>query len=86
MKNRRNKPAGQGQKRRTFFQRKICRFCADNITDIDYKDVKTLKNLLSDRGKIIPSRISGNCSRHQRKLTTAIKRARHMAIVPYAVS
>ncbi|MBI4666818.1 MAG: 30S ribosomal protein S18 [Nitrospinae bacterium] len=69
--------------KRTFYQKKICRFCADKIENIDYKDVKTLKNLLTDRGKIIPSRISGNCSSHQRKVTTAIKRARYIALFPY---
>jgi small subunit ribosomal protein S18 len=79
------RPKGRGgPRRRTFFQRKICRFCADNVVDIDYKDVKTLKNLLTDRGKIIPSRISGNCTRHQAKLTVAIKRAREIAIIPFA--
>jgi small subunit ribosomal protein S18 len=86
MKYKRNKNTKPGTRRRTFFQRKICRFCADSISDIDYKDVRTLRNLLTDRGKIIPSRISGNCSRHQRKLTTAIERARHMAIIPYTTA
>lgn len=81
----RQKPEGGGR-RRTFYQKKICRFCADSVQEIDYKDVKTLKNLLTDRGKIIPSRISGNCSRHQRKLTIAIKRARQIALIPYTYS
>lgn len=74
---------GQKGRRRTFFQKKICRFCADKIDHIDYKDVKTLRNLLTERGKIIPSRISGNCAPHQRKLTVAIKRARTIALLPY---
>ncbi len=78
--------ASSRPKRKTFYQKKICRFCADAIDVIDYKDVKLIKNLLTDRGKIIPSRISGNCSRHQRKLTVAIKRARHMALVPFTIS
>lgn len=73
-----------GGGRRRGFSKKICRFCADKIDDIDYKDVKTVKNLLTERGKIIPSRISGNCSYHQRKLTVAVKRARHMALIPFA--
>jgi small subunit ribosomal protein S18 len=55
----------------------------EKITDVDYKDVKTLRNLLTERGKIIPSRISGNCATHQRKVTVAIKRARNMALVPF---
>ncbi|MBI5815844.1 MAG: 30S ribosomal protein S18 [Nitrospinae bacterium] len=78
------KPSSSGPAKRTFFQRKVCRFCADKVEHIDYKDVKTLKNLLTDRGKIIPSRISGNCAYHQRKVTTAIKRARFIAIFPYS--
>jgi len=55
----------------------------DKIENIDYKDVKTVRNLLTERGKIIPSRISGNCAPHQRKLTVAIKRARTMALIPF---
>ncbi len=70
-------------RRRTFIQRKVCRFCADKIEEIDYKDIKTIRNLLTERGKIIPSRISGNCASHQRKLTVAIKRARTMALIPF---
>jgi len=77
------KPQSTGGRRRTFFQKKICRFCMEKITDVDYKDVKTLRNLLTERGKIIPSRISGNCATHQRKVTVAIKRARNMALVPF---
>lgn len=79
----RNTKTSSGGGKRTFFQKKVCRFCADNIEHVDYKDVKTLKNLLTDRGKIIPSRISGNCATHQRKVTVAIKRARTMALFPY---
>jgi len=82
MARRLRKPMGGG-KRRTFFQKKICRFCMEKITDVDYKDVKTLRNLLTERGKIIPSRISGNCATHQRKVTTAIKRARNIALIPF---
>lgn len=73
-----------GTRRRTFYQKKVCRFCADKIDDIDYKNIKVIKNLLTERGKIIPSRISGNCAYHQRKITVAIKRARHMALIPFA--
>jgi len=74
---------GKPTRRRTFFQRKVCRFCSEKIEAIDYKDIKTLRNLLSERGKIIPSRISGNCAHHQRKVTVAIKRARTMALIPF---
>ncbi len=72
-----------GFKRRTFFQKKVCRFCLEKIEHIDYKDIKTIRNLLTERGKIIPSRISGNCANHQRKLTVAIKRARSIALIPF---
>ena len=65
-------------------RRKFCKFCADNIDYIDYKDVKTLFQYIPERAKILPRRISGVCSPHQRKLTRAIKRARHLALLPYA--
>jgi small subunit ribosomal protein S18 len=71
------------RKRRTFHRRKICRFCADSTLKIDYKDMRTLKYFVTERGKIIPRRISGNCAKHQRQLTLAIKRARHIALLPY---
>ncbi len=71
--------------RRRFQRRKICRFCADKIDEIDYKDIKRLRNLITERGKIIPRRISGNCAKHQRQLGTAIKRARNIALMPFAV-
>jgi small subunit ribosomal protein S18 len=64
-------------------RRKVCRFCADKTMQIDYKDARGLGNFLSERGKIIPSRITGNCARHQRQLTVAIKRARTVALLPY---
>ncbi len=73
------------RRRRRFLRKKICRFCADKITLIDYKDVRRLRNLITERGKIIPRRISGNCARHQRQLTVAIKRARHLALMPFTV-
>ncbi len=82
-----NKEGGSKTPRRSFYmQRKVCRFCADKIEEIDYKDIKILKNLLTERGKIIPSRISGNCARHQRKATIAIKRARNIALIPFTYS
>jgi small subunit ribosomal protein S18 len=73
-------------KRRTFHRRKVCRFCADSSIVIDYKDVKTLRYFTTERGKIIPRRISGNCAKHQRLLTMAIKRARNIALLPYTTS
>ena len=69
-----------------FKRRKVCRFCVDKIEQIDYKDGKRLRNYITDRGKIIPKRISGNCAIHQRQLTTAIKRARYLALLPYTDS
>jgi small subunit ribosomal protein S18 len=71
------------RKKRIFHRRKVCRFCADKELVIDYKDVKALRNFLTERGKIIPRRIYGNCAKHQRELTEAIKRARHIALLPY---
>jgi small subunit ribosomal protein S18 len=72
-------------KRRRFGRRKVCKFCADRVDVVDYKDVRRLKTLITERGKIIPRRISGSCARHQRQLTHAIKRARTMALLPYVV-
>jgi small subunit ribosomal protein S18 len=67
-------------------RRKICVFCADkNYTEIDYKDVNKLKRYVSERGKILPRRITGNCAKHQRALTVAVKRSRHIALMPYTV-
>ncbi|MBU4262231.1 MAG: 30S ribosomal protein S18 [Proteobacteria bacterium] len=74
------------RKKRIFHRRKVCRFCADKELVIDYKDVKALRSFLTERGKIIPRRIYGNCARHQRELTEAIKRARHIALLPYTGS
>lgn len=64
-------------------RKKVCAFCADKVTDIDYKDIAKLRKYISERGKILPRRISGNCAKHQRQLTEAIKRARHIALLPY---
>jgi small subunit ribosomal protein S18 len=74
-----------GYRRRTG-RRKVCRFCADKDSRIDYKDARGLGNYLTERGKIIPSRITGTCARHQRQLTAAIKRARTVALLPYTVT
>jgi small subunit ribosomal protein S18 len=70
--------------RRRGGRRKVCRFCAEKTLPIDYKEYRILASFISERGKIIPSRITGNCSRHQRRLTTAIKRARSIALLPFA--
>jgi len=67
-------------------RRKVCRFCADHEQTIDYKDPGTLKYYVSERGKIIPRRVSGNCAKHQRQMTTAIKRARVLALLPFAIT
>ncbi len=72
------------RRRKQFFvRRKVCRFCVDPKLAIDYKDTNTLKQFVTERGKIIPRRISGNCARHQRSLTRAIKQARLLALMPY---
>ena len=64
-------------------KKKVCAFCVDKVTDIDYKDTAKLKKYISERAKILPIRITGNCAKHQRQLTQAIKRARHIALLPY---
>lgn len=64
-------------------RRKVCQFCADKTKEIDYKDVDTLKKFVTERGKILPKRITGTCAMHQREVTRAIKRARIVALLPY---
>ncbi len=64
-------------------RRKVCAFCGQNAPKIDYKDTALLKKYISERGKILPRRITGNCAKHQRAITVAIKRARHVALMPY---
>ncbi len=71
------------QKRSNRRRRKVNQFAGDNIKKINYKDVNTLKKFISERGKILPRRITGNSAKAQRKLTVAIKRARHIALLPY---
>ena len=71
------------KRKRIYHRRKVCRFCADTSLMIDYKEPKTLRYFMTERGKIIPRRISGTCAKHQRKLTVAIKRARTIALLPY---
>jgi small subunit ribosomal protein S18 len=75
---------GGGARRRAGGgRRKVCRFCADKSLKVDYKDVRTLQTFTTEGGKIVPSRTSGNCARHQRQLATAIKRARILALLPF---
>ncbi|MDG9730061.1 30S ribosomal protein S18 [Ignatzschineria sp. RMDPL8A] len=64
-------------------RRKYCRFTAEGVKEIDYKDVNTLKNYITETGKIVPSRVTGTSARYQRQLSTAIKRARYIALIPY---
>ena len=64
-------------------RKKVCSFCVDKVDGIDYKDIGRLKKYVSERGKILPRRISGNCAKHQRQLTVAIKRARNIALLPF---
>ncbi len=66
-------------------RKKVCNFCVEKIDEIDYKDVEKLKKYVSDKGKILPRRITGTCAKHQRKVREAIQRARHIALLPYTV-
>lgn len=72
-------PRGRGRKTR----RKVCAFCVDKVEQIDYKDVAKLRRYISERAKIMPRRVVGTCARHQRQLTVAIKRARHLGMLPF---
>ncbi|MDD2389828.1 MAG: 30S ribosomal protein S18 [Desulfobacterales bacterium] len=78
-----SKFTGKRRKKRVFHRRKVCRFCADTSIVIDYKDIRTLRYFITERGKIIPRRISGTCAKHQRVLNQAIKRARTIALLPF---
>ena len=78
-----DKDKQQGQRRPMFRRRKVCKFCADKIDDINYKDAKLLLPFVPERAKILPRRISVTCAMHQRKLRTAIMRARQLALIPY---
>jgi small subunit ribosomal protein S18 len=66
-------------------RKKVCAFCQDKSASIDYKDINKLRRFISERGKILPRRITGTCAKHQRALTVAIKRSRHIALLPYTV-
>ena len=74
-----DRPMNRGRKAR----KKVCGFCVDKVENIDYKDIARLRRYMSERGKILPRRVTGTCAKHQRELTTAIKRARHIALMPY---
>lgn len=65
-------------------KKKVCNFCVDSVNMVDYKEIGKLRRFITERGKILPRRITGNCARHQRQLTRAIKRARHVALLPFA--
>ncbi|MCL2576577.1 MAG: 30S ribosomal protein S18 [Defluviitaleaceae bacterium] len=71
------------QKRRGRRKKRVCQFCTDKITAIDYKDIAKLRKYVSERGKILPRRVTGNCAKHQRAMTMNVKRARHMALMAY---
>ncbi len=75
---------GPDKRRRFTVRKKVCRFCVDKTPFIDYKDVKTIRFFLTERGKILPRRISGNCARHQREVTVAVQRCRNIALVPFS--
>jgi len=80
-------PGGPREGGRKYFRRKkVCRFCVDKVDDINYKDVKLLHAFVAERGKIVPRRISGVCAPHQRRLTDAIKKARNIALLPFAAA
>jgi small subunit ribosomal protein S18 len=71
------------KRRKTYSRKKVCKFCVDKVEQVDYKDVRRLRSFVTDRGKIIPRRISGTCAPHQRQLSVAIKRARNIALLPF---
>lgn len=70
-------------KKSGFLRKRVCRFCVDKVEAVDYKDINRLIKFVTERGKIVPSRVSGTCAKHQRKLAQAIKRARYLALLPY---
>ncbi|HEV2992518.1 MAG TPA: 30S ribosomal protein S18 [Candidatus Angelobacter sp.] len=85
----RERGPGQGRDsgpggRKFFRRKKVCKFCVEKIDDINYKDVRTLQQFVAERGKIVPRRLTGVCTPHQRRLTAAIKRARNIALLPFA--
>ena len=83
--NRGERPDSPMKRRGGRRRKKVCVFCTEKNTDIDYKDVARLRKFVSERGKILPRRITGTCAKHQRALTVAVKRARHVSLMPYTV-
>jgi small subunit ribosomal protein S18 len=79
-------PLAGGRRRGGFGRKKVCRFCADRNLTIDYKEPSGLKLFVTERSKIIPRRISGNCAKHQREITVAIKRARILSLLPFTIA
>ena len=77
--------SGGGKSGGRMKRRKVCTFCVDKVTAIDYKDTNRLKKYVTERGKILPRRVTGNCASHQRGLTDAIKRSRQIALMPYVI-
>ncbi|MNI64823.1 30S ribosomal protein S18 [compost metagenome] len=85
MQDKKIKKGGKSDKPYRKPRKKVCSFCVDRVDEIDYKDVEKLKKYVSDKGKILPRRVTGTCAKHQRKVTEAIQRARHIALLPYTV-
>ncbi|MDP4144116.1 MAG: 30S ribosomal protein S18 [Bacillota bacterium] len=79
----RDRDARKGGAKGRRMKRKVCSFCMDKAESIDYKDINKLRKFITERGKILPRRISGNCAKHQRQLTDAVKRARNIALLPF---
>ncbi len=77
-------PRGEGGPRKFFRRKKVCKFCVEKIDSINYKDVRLLSQFVAERGKIVPRRLTGVCTPHQRRLTAAIKQARNIALLPFA--
>ena len=77
-------PGGREGGRKFFRRKKVCKFCVEKIDDINYKDVRLLQQFVAERGKIVPRRLTGVCTTHQRRLTRAIKQARNIALLPFA--
>lgn len=83
MAERKPRSKGDNASKGRRMKKRVCAFCMDKSDGIDYKDISKMRKFVSERGKIIPRRISGNCAKHQRQLTEAVKRARHIAFLPY---
>lgn len=86
MERRREHSEQRGEGRRTYQKKKVCRFCKHPEMTIDYKDAKALRPYITERGRIVPRRISGTCAKHQRVVSAAIKRARNLAIIPFTTT